>query len=94
MLAGFVREVLATGSYESLADVSADVKKLAARRKIPIGLGELDEAFHRIAAHAALAIAPPSSYRRRMIERGGTVGQVTKAEAAAIVVELARRFGA
>jgi hypothetical protein len=95
MLARFVREVLAGGTFESLADLSAAVKELCARRKIPIGLGELDEVYHRIAADGTRLVAAPPSFRRRLVDAGGKpVREVTKAEAAAIVVELARRLGA
>jgi hypothetical protein len=95
MLAKFVREVLATGPFESLADLSAAVKDLCAHRKIRTTPDQLTEAYHRIAADGTrLVPAPPSAYRRRLVEHGGKVHEVTKAEAAAIVIALERRLGA
>lgn len=95
MLAGFVRETLATGPYESLADLTADVKTLTARRKISMSADELTQVYHRIASDGTrLVPMPASSFRRRLTEHGGHVSEVTKAEAAAIVVRLAQRLGA
>jgi hypothetical protein len=95
MLAKVVRETLATGPYESLADLTADVKTSTARRKLSMTADELTEVYHRIASDGTRLVPTPSSaFRRRLTEAGGHVAEVTKAEAAAIVIRLAARLGA
>jgi hypothetical protein len=94
MLAGFVREVLATDRFESLADLTEAVKCLAAKRRIRISPNDLSEVYHRLAATGAALVPPPEAFRRTLAKQGGVLQQVSKVEAAAIVVRLWQRLGA
>jgi hypothetical protein len=94
LLARFVREVLARGQYESLADLTADVKALCAKRRIRISPNDLSEVYHRLASNGAALVPPPDAFRRTLRAHGGGVSEVSKVEAAAIVVRLWQRLGA
>jgi hypothetical protein len=94
LLARFVREVLARGQYESLADLTADVKALCATRRIRISPNDLSEVYHRLASNGAALVPPPDAFRRTLARQGGALAEVSKIEAAAIVVRLWQRLGA
>jgi hypothetical protein len=94
LLARFVREALAAERFESLADLTAAVKALSAQRRIRFTPDDLSEVYHRLASNGAALVPPPDAFRRTLRAHGGGVSEVSKVEAAAIVVRLWQRLGA